>query len=238
MNKIVQSIKETVTSPINVIIAVSLFIISFSISRCYHYKVEAEKKENTISTITKKFEKKGNGGKVDVIETNVKDFKDVKTDDPELIELREIVKKQAKQLKNRGSVTLINDSVKYDTSYIKKTDTLKLAGNVNYIDTISNEFIHSTFGRKGDTVLYSLSLNNKQTLVFKEEGSLFEKKKLVLTIENSNKYFNTTSARTVSTYDLKQSKLGLGGHLGMGITKGMKLTPVLSIGINYNFVNF
>ena len=238
MNKIKQFIKNTAVKPLFWVSAVSLFMLIFTVNKCNNYKNEVEKKENTISTITKKFEKKGNGGKVDVIETNVKGFKDVKTDDPELIELREIVKKQAKQLKNKGSVTLINESVKYDTSYIKKTDTLKLAGNVNHIDTISNEFIYSTFGRKGDTVLYSLSLDNKQTLIFKEEGSLFEKKKLVLTIENSNKYFNTTSARTVSTYDLKQSKLGLGGHLGMGITKGMKLTPVLSIGINYNFVNF
>lgn len=220
------------------VIAVSLFSVIFTVNKCYQYKDEVAQKDNIINSIGSKYTKTDNGGKVDVIETNAKDFSKIKTDDPEIKRLQTLVKKYEKELKNKGSVTVIEESIKHDTSFIKKPNIVESGCVIDYIDTINNRDIYTTFGRKGDTVLYSLSLNNTQTTIFKEEGSLFKKKKLVLTIENSNRYFNNESARTVSTYDFKQSKLGLGGHLGMGVTKEMKLTPVISFGVNYNFVNF
>lgn len=198
---------------------------------------QLQQKDNLIEQVLDKPDSIKGGLKVKTIEDDVKNFIDIETEDPRIKELQEEVSKYKKELKNKGSVTIAKQQVKLDTSYVKKTDTLTINGS--HLDTIDNNHIRTTFGRKNDTVYYSLLINNKQTTVISEEKTgLFKDKKLVVKTTNSNPYFRMEDLVSFQTYNVKPKRFALGFHTGIGTNGLLKPFWVVSVGINYNLIYF
>lgn len=218
------------------VILICLIITSISIYRCTKVSKELNQKENLIEQIGAKPKPIDGGLETTVIEQDIDKVLDLKTEDPRIKELQQELTKVKKELKDKGSLTLSKNEIKYDTFFIKQKDTL---AKYSTIDTIKNKDIYTVFGRKNDTVIYSLELNNVQkTIISEKKEKLFGPRILTVQVTNSNPYLKVTDIVSFQTYKPKPSKFGLGVHAGYGVTGQLKTTPVISLGFNYNFINF
>lgn len=176
-------------------------------------------------------------GRISVINTQKpKDFINVPSNNPEIVELQQLVKKYEKQIKNGGSATIFTSETKYDTVY--KSSPSVLAGRT--LDSINNGWIKSRFGFVNDSTIYSLRVKNKYSVVIGEESQgLFKPKKPFVEVISENPYDEIKKVRTYQVTPLKKKliiKPGIyGGYGGTLIDGVVKTGPQIGGGIILTF---
>lgn len=132
-------------------------------------------------------------------------FLNLKTNDADIKRLQEEVAKYKNQIKDQGSVTVFNSSVKIDTTLTTKiTDT---AIEANATDgkwySIKNTIVPDGVSKT------SLAVKNDYTVAIVEEGG-----KSVVKVKNKNPYATEGEIRTYANLPKTDKKINLGIGLG------------------------
>lgn len=205
---------------------------------------KAYKEENRVLNDTLSSWKDKNGkqfSRIAVLEyENTKNFLDLDISNQEVRELQKLVEKYKKDLKNKGSATIIKTETVYDT--IKKLSP-ELAKQIEHLregifDSVHNRYISSVFGFRGNNSYFNLMVHNNVSVVIGEEKQGFMKpRRTVVTVSDDNPYSSTKGVRTFSVEGKKVSRFGVGPQIGYGFTeKGS--TYYIGVGVNYNLINF
>ena len=232
---------------LNIILIIGIIILSISY---FDARKEARKSYELIEAIgdTLKVEKGKNNeviARISVLETQAaKDFLNLNLKDDQLKELQAEVNKYKKELKEKGSVTIIETIIKIDTVWEHKPingDTIIFSQEV-LLDSIKNEWIDVTFGFvKGMTSFHLNKMVNKYTIAIGEENlGLFKRSKPFVEVTAYNPYTEIQTLRTYQVQPLKSPKWGLGVQVGYGlnINQPIKLQPYIGVGLNYNIITW
>lgn len=174
---------------------------------------------------------------------STKDFLKIKSQEEDITRLQALVQKYKNDLKKSGSATVIGSETDVDDSsptIITRVDTLykdsliylypEYKSNIN----LQGWVVGTSIANK-DTTKLNIKIKNEYDVVIGRNN-----KKLYAEVTSHNPH---TTINTVRTYSVKAppaKKFGLGVHLGYGVgfTPLPTLTPVASIGINYNIIEF
>ena len=191
--------------------------------------------------------------KIQVIETdNAKLFSKLPTKDKEIQKLQNVVKKYKKQLKKEGSATVLQTETKFDTIYqVLNSDTGIIRDTNQISNSITSDWIVTKYGfllkdnGDVDSTFFNLQIQNKYSIVIGRERTGFlglGRGKPFAEVTNYNPYTTNKSLRTYQVSAPKPKRMGIGINVGYGIhasTKGGISHGVnLSIGFNYNFIEF
>jgi hypothetical protein len=203
---------------------------------------------NLVSSLNKDMvvweDKKGiTHSETQIIETrNTKDFLALKVKDGTITALQEEVKKYKNQLGKNGSVTKIKGDITIDTVYTK---IIVKDNNFIWKDTISNKWLKWGYSVKKDTlnkaeVNFKLKLMYDYAVINKEKSNGWFKKPTSYTeVVNYNPYSSTISQTTYRvTNDIKPKRIGLGIIGGYGVGPELIFTPIIGVGLSYNFIRF
>ena len=176
-----------------------------------------------------------NHAKISVLEyESTKHFLDLDTKKGEIWELQQLVKEYKKKLKNKGSVTIITDETVYEEEKKKIPD--KAFRGLSIFDTISNNYVWSSFGFKNDSSYFKLKVYNKYSLIIAEESQgWFKPNKTYVEVINDNPYTETKGVRTFLVSQ-KPKKWGLGPNVSLGYNGEFK--PYIGFGVQYNLMQW
>lgn len=164
------------------------------------------------------------------------DFITIKNQQDEIVALQELVKDYKSRMGEGASATkfstetvinkvieLTGDSLKLPEGY--KDPWLKLKGRIN--DT----FLNLTLNLKNE---YDVVIGNDKY------GFLNTKRKPFAEVTSYNPYANVTTLRSYSVKVPPPKRFGVGVHVGYGLSLNPTptISPVISIGVNYNLIEF
>lgn len=151
-------------------------------------------------------------------------FLNIKTNDADILRLQEEVKKYKDQIKDQGSVTVFNSSVKVDTTLAVtvKDDRIEASSSDGQWYSIKNTIV------PGGISTTSLAVKNDYTVAVVEEDG-----KNVVKVKNKNPYATEGEIRTYANLPKQDKKISLGVGVGYDPIDG-KMRPELQL--HYNLI--
>lgn len=176
------------------------------------------------------------------------DFLKIKSKDEDIVKLQELVKDYKSKLKAGSSATRFTTETNIDEKFptvivridtvFNDTDYLTYPEYKSYIN-LGGWITGSSLANQDSTYL-SLLIKNDYSLVVGEEGGLFKKRKPFAEVTSLNPYSEIKTLRTYKVSVPKPKRIGIGLHVGYGLTLNQNptLSPLIGVGINYNLIEF
>ena len=237
-------LKEIMTKN-NIVIALLLILTLFLISQNFKNKnIIKEQQEVYLSTVDtlKVFKNKNNEqiATIRTIQTELKKFLSLKTNDQEIVKLQNEVKEYKKQLKDKGSATVVSVITKIDTVVVTNIvrDTIKKDTITFFESKFKNKWIDYYVKSSLDSTNINIKIHNDYAVIIGEEGGLFKKKVPIAIVENKNPYSETQQLRTYEVKIKKPSRFGIGPIVGYGTGDDFKFKAFIGIGFTYSIIKF
>lgn len=189
-----------------------------------------------------------NRARISRIETaRAKDFLAIRTKDTEIIFLQGEVKRYMGEIKNGGSVTVVEVVGDYDTTVptiVEITKDPKFPIYSGDSKDAFGEWAHITSRATKDSTTYKFTTKDKFTAVLGEEPTGFlglGSGKPFVDITNHNPYSTTKSVRTYSVSDKKPKRFAIGATGAFGATYlngNIGIGGTVGIGGTYTFIRF
>ena len=167
--------------------------------------------------------------------TNAANFLTIQTNNIQIIELQNLVKKYKKELNSSGSAASIGteSTVTQNTPTQVVLDSNKQT-NI-YKSSYTDKWINYTINAAIDSIKLDLTLTDQFSCVIGEKRpQWFRKKVTFVDVITDNPYTKIKSVRALKV-EQKQSRLGIGLQVGYGITL-FKLEPYVGVGLQYNIL--
>jgi hypothetical protein len=183
--------------------------------------------------------------KIQVLETaSAKEFTRLATNDSLVVELQDLVKGFSKELKRRGSATIIKTITQIDTVFVTKDSLIyddvsnSYSIPLPYSKSFANKWLNLDYNITTDSTSYSLLLQNDYSIVIGEEReTLFKPRVPYVEIINKNPYTSTEALRTYQV-TVPKKKIGIGPQIGYGLSGSLQIQPYIGIGIHYDIIRF
>lgn len=170
-----------------------------------------------------------------------KDFLTIQSQQEEIVALQNLVRKYKSKLDEGSSATRFTSETKVNSG--SKTTSILVDSFPEYHSNINldNWIVGKSRATKDSTYL-SLSLRNEYDVIVGAEryGFLNTKRKPFVDVTTHNPY---SEVKTLRTYRVKvpdPKRMGLGVHIGYGfqLERQLKWYPVISVGLNFNLIEF
>lgn len=182
---------------------------------------------------------------ISILQGNNTDLiKNIKTKDKTINWLKEEVEKYKKNIKNSGSVTVIETNTNFNgttpttvisTPIIK--DSIVYEKQTFETDSKDTTWIKYHIKSNSDSTSIKLKIKNQYTVVIGEEKVGFLKKRPVVLVTNKNPYSTVSQLRTYEVINNYRNKITLGLQAGYGLgLLNFKPQPFIGIGINYKLL--
>ncbi len=222
----------------------TILIIAFSTITCifvlkYHesYKVNQEVNKAYVALCDSLDFYRDKSGtlevKTSVIEsTNTELLDKIKSKDEQVKKLREEVGRLSKYIRKGGSISTIKATVRIDTVF----KTIYIDSTKVYNNKFEDKWVQ-LYTSPGLCTDFSLKVNLNPTLVvgYESYGFLNMKKKPFSMVKFENPYVNVEAFKTYKVVLPRPKRFGIGIHLGYDL---IQKSPTLSVGINYNLLEF
>lgn len=172
--------------------------------------------------------------------SNTKLFTDLESKDSTIVELQEEVRKSKKELKNGGSVTIVEAETKIDTVFIPTESKIYTSLFAEPITSgFNDDWVDISFGVSLDSIndsAYrvsnsSLDLSIKNKYVVNLSGSMKDPK---VKVRNLNPYTETTALRAFRVINnTKFKRIELRGFAGPGLLLKSNGTPDFGLAVGY-----
>lgn len=230
-----------------IFIAILLVLLVVVYIRSCNKKVDTSREQtnfiNSLSDSLKSSRLQNNSEKatISVLQTASKEaFLKLRIKEAEIVVLQSIVYEYKEKLKAGSSVTtaVTETSFKHEGSTVVTVhDTVKAENKVylypEYTDTVNNQWISYRATMNKDNTYLDLKITNRYAVILG-----YEKKKPFVDVVNYNPYSSTRILRSYQVSIPRQKVWGIGLSAGVGIGNGVKPTPYIGVGINYNIIRF
>lgn len=175
--------------------------------------------------------------RINAFETSRKTLLSLRSKDSTIKALQKLVDKNTKSATVFNSNTNIKSNTK---NTITSKDTI-IKDSLIYIypeyrSLVSmGKWVNGTAVSNKDGTVLDLQIRNEFNVVIKKKD-----KKSVVEVTSMNPYSTLESVRSFTEIPKDVKRIGIGLHVGYGATlmnNEIKLTPVVSVGINYNLIN-
>lgn len=103
---------------------------------------------------------------------------------------------------------------------------------------LKNKWYNGRIIAKRDSTNLDIKIENSYTIVIGQEGKWYKKKTPFVEVTNENPYTKTKTLRTYQVDNkIKPKRIGIGIIGGYGFSIGIKLSPIIGIGLSYNLIN-
>ena len=189
-----------------------------------------------------------NNAKIQIVQTEkAKDFLKLQNLQGTNLELQNLIKQQEKKIKDLDAALIIESETKYTDTlkvyYPIQGDTLIFSESV-LLDSVKNEWINTVFGFDKGFSYLDLTIKNKYEVVLGlEGGSFFKRGTPYAVIKNLNPHTDTKEMRVYQVSIPKQKRWGIAVQAGFGGVYDIKQSsigygPYIGLGINYNIINW
>lgn len=241
-----------------VVIIVLFLLLLLSINQCNNDSVKNSLNTTILNDNQKTFKDKDslNHTTNTVIESNTKEFTNLKIKDEQIKSLQELVKKYKKQLASKGSVTHFKSETKInhsfprvDTVYVEvvyendQTDITRPTHAYFYPIKLKDEkdkvwVDGSAFANEQVLDLKLKTVNEYSVVIGEESQGWFKPKKPFVEVTNLNPYSETTKLKTYQVETKPAKKIAIGPGVYYGIGSDFKPQVFVGMGIQYNFIRF
>lgn len=181
-----------------------------------------------------------NHAKITVIETsNTKTLLEIQSKDSTIQELQETVKKFEKKLKDRGNVSVVDNTTEVSVTVPTEVEKDSADAPVYKSDINLDNWIFAHTVANKDSTSLSIKVRNKYAIIIGEEPQGWFKKPIPFAeVINYNPYTETKSLRTYQVTVPKPKKFGLGIMAGYMLDDNFNFKPAVGVGISYNLIRF
>ena len=187
--------------------------------------------------------------KITAFETKSKqDFLKLQSNDETIKDLQLLVNKYKSKLDAGSLATKFTSNTNINTTnptIISKTDTLYLDNKVylypEYKSNINmSNWITGTSIANRDSTKLNLLIKDEYDVVIGEDDGLFKKRKPFAEVTSHNPYSEVQTLRTYRVKVPEPKRMGLGLHIGYGfqLERQPKWYPLISVGVNFNLIEF
>ena len=240
------------------IIIVLFLLLLLTVNQCNNNSVKNSLNTTILNDNQKTFKDKDslNHTTNTVIESNTKEFTNLKIKDEQIKSLQELVKKYKKQLASKGSVTHFKSETKInyffprvDTVYVEvvyendQTDITRPTHAYFYPIKLKDEkdkvwVDGSAFANEQVLDLKLKTVNEYSVVIGEESQGWFKPKKPFVEVTNLNPYSETTKLKTYQVETKPAKKIAIGPGVYYGIGSDFKPQVFVGMGIQYNFIRF
>lgn len=235
---------------ISVVLAV-LFLIYNNI----HLREKLEESNNNIEALTDTLSVTRNKdssqtARIMAFETqSAKDFLKIQSQEADIIRLQNLIRNNKSMMKPGASATVLSTETNVNT----KTPTIVYSRDTIYQDNLvylypeykseinlSNWITGTSISNKDTTTLNLKVRNDYDVVIGDDRDHIFQKYKPYAEVTSHNPYTDIKTVRTHRVSVPAPKMMGVGVHIGYGMTLQQRpvWTPVISVGVNFNLFEF